>query len=59
VAVDVRIRVSNDVYLALTARAAEVGQSLAEYLRDELARVVEPVRGSLAKPAAELADLAD
>jgi hypothetical protein len=41
-AVDVRIRVPNDVYRALTAKAAQVGQSLAEFLGAELAKVAGP-----------------
>jgi hypothetical protein len=41
-AVDVRIRVPNDVYRALTAKAAQVGQSLAEFLGAELVKVAGP-----------------
>jgi len=42
-AVDVRVRVPNDVYRALLARASQVGQSLTEFLGAELARVADPL----------------
>jgi hypothetical protein len=41
-AVDVRVRVPNDVYRALLARASQLGQSLTEFLGAELARVADP-----------------
>lgn len=42
-AVDLRVRVPNDVYRVLTAKASEVGQSLAEFLGGELVRMAEPL----------------
>ena len=42
-AVDVRVRVPNDVYRALLARASQLGQSLTEFLGAELARVADPL----------------
>lgn len=45
-AVDLRVRVPNDVYRVLTAKASEVGQSLAEFLGGELVRMAEPLTGA-------------
>lgn len=56
---DVRVRVPNDVYRALTIQAAKVGQSLAEFLRDELAKVAVPVSKSRSTPVAGVGDLVD
>jgi hypothetical protein len=52
-AVDVRVRVPNDVYRALLARAGQLGQSLAEFLGAELTKVA----GSVPRTAESVSDV--